>query len=140
MKHETVLDMLKPIAIDLASLRWRHVACIVFKNKIVSYGFSQKKTHPFQTRFAKNDDARYWHAETNAIFNSLKAISEEDLRHSTLYVCRVKRNEFTHKLDFGLSKPCCGCYSCIQAFQIPTTIYSLDKVPGFKSYYAVLKQ
>ena len=140
MNHEDVLNMLKPIAVDLANKRWRHVACIRFKNEIVSYGVSQLKSHPFQTKYSKNDAARFWHAETNAIFNSLKVITEKDLRRSTLYVCRVKRNDITKQLDFGLSKPCCGCYRCIQTFGIPTTVYSLDKVPGFKSYYAVIKQ
>ena len=55
MKHSEVFDILKPAALDLAEERFRHVAAIVYKNKIVSFGTSHMKSHPFQARYSKND-------------------------------------------------------------------------------------
>lgn len=136
MSHSEIFDMLKPLAIDIADSPWRHVAAVVYKNKIISYGQSQMKSHPFQTKYKKNEEAIYWHAETNAIFNALKTITSAELQKSKLYVCRVKQNREGNFI-FGLSKPCKGCRACIEDHNIPMTAYSLDEVKGY-NHYAVM--
>ena len=106
----------------------RLAACIVYKNKIISYGFNQKKTHPFQSQYSKNEDAIYLHSETDAIKNALKRVDPEILEKSTLCVVRAKRNSDNHKeWIFGLAKPCCGCAKAIATFGIKNVIYTTDE-------------
>lgn len=138
MKHSEIFEALKPLAIDIADCPWRHVAAIVYKNKVVSYGMSQKKSHPFQQKYSKNEEAIYWHAETNAIFNALKTLSKEDLRKAKLYVCRVKQNEDGETI-YGMSKPCSGCSECIEDHEIPITVYTLDEMEGYHHYATIEK-
>ena len=135
MRHIDVFNTLKPIAVNLSDKRFRHVAAIVYRNKIVALGHSHKKSHPFQLRYGKNEESIYWHAETHAIFNALKILDNDDLKKCRLYVCRVK-NDTDRKLLFGLSKPCDGCQECIDNHQIPTVVYTLDGKFG-KHHYAV---
>ena len=136
-KHSRYLNILSKIAADIvrpAKANTRVSAAIVYKNDIVSFGVSARKSHPFQAKYGKNEDAVYLHAETDAIKNALKYISVEELEKSTLYICRIKFTD-THKKNmiFGLSKPCCGCAKCISAFGIKNVVYSLDNTG-----YAVL--
>jgi len=136
-KHSRYLNILSKIAADIArpaKANTRVSAAIVYKNDIVSFGVSARKSHPFQAKYGKNEDAVYLHAETDAIKNALKYISVEELEKSTLYICRIKFTD-THKKNmiFGLSKPCCGCAKCISTFGIKNVVYSLDNTG-----YAVL--
>ncbi len=133
MKHSEVFNILKPVALDLAEERFRHVAAIVYKNKIVSFGTSHMKSHPFQAKYSKNDEAIFWHAETNAIYNALKITDVDTLKKCSLYVCRVKKDDDKSML-FGLSKPCAGCQECILDHKIPTLIYTLDGKFGKHRY------
>jgi len=135
MRHSDVFNILKPIAENLSDRRFRHVAAIVYRNKIIALGHSHKKSHPFQSKYGKNEEAIYWHAETHAIFNALKTVDSDTLKKCRLYVCRVK-NDKAERLMFGLSKPCDGCQECIDDHQIPTVIYTLDGKFG-KHHYAV---
>jgi deoxycytidylate deaminase len=104
----------------------RHVACIVLKNNIIGYGYSQKKSHPFQAEYSKNPESIFLHAETDAIKNSLKRITPEELSKSTLFVARAKRSEGNKFWQYGLSCPCAGCTSAIVAFDIQKVVYTLD--------------
>ena len=136
-KHSRYLNILSKVAADIAKpakANTRVSAAIVYRNDIVSFGVSARKSHPFQAKFGKNEDAVYLHAETDAIKNALKYISMEELEKSTLYICRIKFTD-THRKNmiFGLSKPCCGCARCISAFGIRSVVYSLDNTG-----YAVL--
>ena len=129
-KHTKYLNVLSKIASDITfpvRKNARMSACIVYKNDIVSFGVNEMKSHPFQAKYGKNEDAIYLHAETSAIRNALKYISTEELEKSTLYVCRVKFDDsFKRKLIFGLSKPCPGCERCISTFGIKNVVYSMD--------------
>jgi deoxycytidylate deaminase len=100
-------------------------ACIVFKNRIVSYGYNHKKTHPFQTRFAKNSEAIFFHAEVHAIKNALRFISISELAKCSLYIARMKYDK-SGKEVFGMSKPCSGCARCIDEFEIKRIVYTND--------------
>lgn len=130
-KHTKYMNVLSKVAADIINPvggNARLSACIVYKGDIVSFGINEMKSHPFQARYGKNADSVFLHAETSAIKNALKYISQEELEKSTLYICRVKFTDYTKKkLIFGLSKPCPGCFRCINTFNIKQVIYSLDE-------------
>ena len=105
----------------------RIAAALVYKNEIISIGYNQKKSHPFQRRFARRDECIFLHAETDAIKNALKLYDTTIISKSTLYISRVKCiSSVNRKLTLGLSMPCSGCQRAIAAFDIKTVIYSTD--------------
>jgi deoxycytidylate deaminase len=106
--------------------RSQHAAAVVIKNKVVGFGVNKYKTHPFQTKYGRNEDAIYLHAETSAIKDALRTVSVEDLGRATLYVARVKKNR-SHEYINGMSKPCEGCERCIADFGIKKVIYTTDE-------------
>jgi len=94
-------------------------AAVVYNGNIVAFGQNSYKTHPFQKRFAKNEESVYLHAETLAIYNALKKLTLEELAKSTLYILRLKKTGET-----GLAKPCPGCARCINTFNIKKVYYT----------------
>lgn len=102
----------------------RIASSLVLKNSVLSFGFNQRKTHPFQAKFGKNVDSIYLHAEVDAIKNALKSYSLEDLKNSVLYICRSKT--INKLLVTGLAKPCDGCMRAIASFNIKRVVYSTD--------------
>lgn len=127
-RHRKILDTLSKIAIDVKPVSNAKLAsAIVYKNDIVSFGMNRKKSHPFHAKYGKNEDCIYLHAETDAIKNALKRISQEELAKSTLYICRVKHPDHQDKnYIWGLSKPCSGCARAIAAFGIKKVVYTCD--------------
>jgi pyrimidine deaminase RibD-like protein len=127
--------VLSKIAVDIPTPvrpNARLASCIVYKNDIVSFGVNEMKSHPFQARYCKNDNAVYLHAETCAIKNALKEITVDELESATLYVARVKMcDRQKGNIVFGLSKPCSGCAHCIKTFKLQKTVYTLDNT-GFE--------
>lgn len=102
-------------------------ACIVYKKQIISYGFNQKKSHPFQAKFGKNEDSIYLHAETDSIKNALKKIDVDLLSRTTLYVARAKKPFPKAKtMVSGIAKPCEGCTKAISTFNIKRVVWSMD--------------
>ena len=105
-------------------------AVLVVKNRIISFGTNQSKTHPFQATFAKNPEALFLHAETASINNALRQISIGELQSSktALYISRVKRsNGPGSPIIRALSKPCCGCLLAIAEHNINKVVYTLDE-------------
>jgi deoxycytidylate deaminase len=96
-------------------------AAIVYKNEIVGIGINEKKTHPFQKRFAKNQHSVYLHAETSAIKQALKKISVDELKYAKMFVLRIKKDG-----TVAMSKPCPGCHRCIETFGIKKVYYTTD--------------
>ena len=101
-------------------------ACIAYGNKVISYGLNSRKTHPLQKKWGRNIQAIAIHAEIDAIKNALRHIDVEELKHTTLYVARSKKDG-----SYGLAKPCigpdgCGCQSAIAAFGIQRVIWTTD--------------
>ena len=127
-KHARYMNRLAEAAYNLSDCgNARHAACIVYKGDVIAYGINERKSHPFQAKYGKNEHSVFLHAETSAIKNALKIISTSELEKSTLYVCRVKWTDFLKReMVFGLSKPCPGCFRCINTFNIKRVIYSLD--------------
>ena len=128
-KHEKVLDLLAVVAEGVdrntTSSGARLAAALVYKNRIVSVGINQKRSHPFQAKYSKNEDAIYLHAETDTIRTALRHLSEKQLSKATLYVCRIKHADGPDTpLIWGLSKPCVGCQRAIATFDIKGVVYS----------------
>jgi deoxycytidylate deaminase len=124
-RHSKYMNFLSKIAIAVEPVAQARLAsAIVYKNEIISIGINQRKSHPFQAKFSKNEDSIYLHSETDAIKNALKQISIDELSDSVLYVCRVKI--INKKFVFGIAKPCCGCMRAISNFGIKKVYYTLD--------------
>ena len=120
------MDLINTLAVGSAGVSGtRMAACVVFKHKVVAFGVNKLKSHPFQLRFGKNSDSIYLHAETDAIKNALRFVDVDDLKKSTLYICRIKK--ISKKDCWGLSKPCSGCQKAISTFGIKNVIYSNDE-------------
>lgn len=130
VKHHKYLNILSKLAADIAnpvSGNARLAACVVYRNDIVSFGINEMKSHPFQAKYGKNSNSVFLHAETSAIKNALKYLAQSELSKATLYICRVKFHDPSkNKMIFGLSKPCPGCFRCINTFNIRSVIYTLD--------------
>jgi len=128
--QETYLNILAEIAtkhLSPTSGKARVAASIVYKNNLVSCCMNEKKTHPFQAKYKSNDHSIWLHAETNAIKTALKVLTLDELSKSTLYITRIKYVDAKRTgLEFGNSKPCEGCFRCINTFQIRKVIYSID--------------
>jgi len=124
-RHSKYINILSKVAIAVEPVAQARLAsAIVYKNEIISIGINQRKSHPFQAKFSKNEDSIYLHSETDAIKNALKQISIDELSDSVLYVCRVKI--INKKFVFGIAKPCCGCMRAISNFGIKKVYYTLD--------------
>ena len=132
-RHERRLNDLFNLARDhraenLSSL----AASIYIGNRLVSYGFNSRKTHPLQYKYSKNDNAICIHAEIDAIKNALRSVSVENLSSATMYIARAKspapRKPKTLR---GLAKPCDGCARAISAFNIRNVYWTENqKVEG----------
>ncbi len=106
--------------------RARIVSAIVYRNKIISYGFNQLKTHPMAARFSKHPEARFLHAEVAAIRNCINKHGSDILKNSTLIVARAKQTNDSDKFYWGMAKPCVGCARAITTFKIPTVVYTTN--------------
>lgn len=125
IKHDHHMNTLFKLASSIEKVAGARIASsLVLKNSVLSFGFNQRKTHPFQAKFGKNVDSIYLHAEVDAIKNALKSYSLEDLKNSVLYICRSKT--INKLLVTGLAKPCDGCMRAIASFNIKRVVYSTD--------------
>lgn len=125
IRHERYIEQLFEIAkSNEPSARVRIAAGVVHKNQLISIGTNQTKTHTFQAKFGKNEDAIYMHAEVDAIHSALKLLTLDELAQSTLYIARAKYKgkEFVR----GLSKPCSGCARAIIKFGIQKVYHTID--------------
>lgn len=124
-KDKKYLNYLAQVAEDSEKFgNARIAAMIVHKNMPVAHGTNQDKTHPLQAQFAKNDEAIYLHAEISAISRAIKTMTAEELKKSTLYICRIKETETG--IGWGLAKPCCGCEKAINHFGIGRVVWSCE--------------
>lgn len=106
--------------------RERVFACVVYKNNPISFGYNQKKSHPFQKNFGRNADSIYLHAEIHAIVGALKVISVDELSRCSMYVLRQKHYPAHSKVMWGMAKPCEGCQRAIAQFGIKKVYYTHD--------------
>lgn len=106
-------DRFFEIAIKLAEKsthpQHRFGCALVKKNKVISIGFNQLKTHPKSKSYGN-----YLHAE----IHTLLGVAAEDLRGAVLYVARVRRCGGP-----GYSRPCEICMHAIQQAGIKTVFF-----------------
>lgn len=129
-RSRKIFSILEKIAIDIIPVaNARIAAAIVHRNEIISFGINRRKSHPFQKKWSKNSDAIYLHAENDAILNALrKGFNVDDLRYTSLYICRMKYNSSNkRKMISGLACPCEGCMKSIINFNIRNIYFSLDE-------------
>lgn len=127
---EKYFDLLTKIieAGDYYDLKQRLASLLVYKGSIISVGINKRKSHPFQRKYASNEDAIYLHAETDCIVNALKYYSSDIISKSVMYVARMKKpNTAATNYVYGLSKPCEGCSRAIAQFGIKTVFYTLNE-------------
>ena len=90
--------------------RCSHIAFLIRKNKITHIGTNSCRTHPETLKYDyKNHQLVGIHAELAVCMRSNK----EDLRDYKMVVLRVDRNG-----NLANSKPCCGCQSVIEQFNV----------------------
>ena len=135
--NKTIIEMLEKVAIaSTEDTPTKLAAAVVMRNKIISIGINQMKSHTFQKKYGRNDESIFLHAETDAIKNALKVIDMEELSKCNLYIVRVKKPKPKSKeWVWGLAKPCSGCQRAIATFGIRNVIYTTD----ITGKYEVLK-
>jgi deoxycytidylate deaminase len=106
----------------------RIAAVLACRGEILSFGYNDNKSHPFQAKFGKNEHAIYWHAETRCIANALKRNYRSLLPKSTMYIVRIT----SRKLPV-LSRPCEGCDKAIRAHKIKRVLYSTGDLTEISS-------
>lgn len=121
--HLKYLQTLKDIAeAELGVIgRFKIASGVIFKNKLVAIGVNSYKSHPLMSKFGKNPQAIFLHAEVDAIKNALRVITLRDLEKSELLVVRIKLDG-----TLGNSKPCSGCMRAIEHFNLRTVYYSTE--------------
>ncbi len=135
-KHRNRLNFLASFAEELpgaGNLNQGHgtriAALLYVKNDLISIGWNQMRSSPFQAKYGRNQESIFLHAETHAISKALRMFSIDELRRAktSLYLCRVKKHQISKKYIWGLSKPCSGCMSAIVDFNIKSIFYSMDQ-------------
>jgi tRNA(Arg) A34 adenosine deaminase TadA len=128
-----ILDALFTLARDNDPVgNSRLAAAVVYKGRVISYGFNRDKTHPFQAQYSKNEEAIYWHAETNAIHNALKIVEPTGLHKMTLYVARAKyMMPNSDKWTWGNSRPCSGCMACAANYKMHRIVYTQNEYGNY---------
>jgi tRNA(Arg) A34 adenosine deaminase TadA len=100
-------------------------ALVVSGSRILGVGWNQHKTHPMQSRFCRNPDSIFKHAEIDAIADAVRRVG--DVSGTTLYVYRVKkRGRRQSEWIDGLAEPCSGCMEAIDHYGIRRVVYSTD--------------
>lgn len=100
--------------LSYSSNHWQHKigAVVVRKNRVISTGFNQVKTHP------KSPHPYFMlHAELAAIIGC----SYEELKGATIYVFRQHRNG-----ECAMAKPCPTCEAALRQAGIKKVYYSAD--------------
>lgn len=122
-----MIEELKKIAMQLPRVARARVAAAIVINGSQWVGYNSIKSHPFQKRFASNENAIHLHAEIDAIRNFLSCYSAARIRHTTLYIARMKYEDQTKKIMIpGLAKPCVGCQRAIATFGIKNVCYTTE--------------
>lgn len=109
--------MIKRLFIDEAynqalksDMNFNHGAIVIYRGKIVGRGYNT---------YIDSNYKRSIHAEEKAITDSLKKISESDLKKCELVIIRI--NNKGECLD---SKPCANCSKIINRYSIKKVFYS----------------
>jgi deoxycytidylate deaminase len=99
------------------------------KGEVIGLGRNSMKSHPFQARFAKNNEAIYLHAETSALLDAIN--NGVNPSGATMHVIRKLRDG-----TLGLARPCQGCMRALAAYGVDRVVYS-NEVGSYSVEYRV---
>lgn len=89
------------------------LAClIVKKDRLISFGYNQLKTHTHSPHSYKST-----HAEFHAVWGE----NPKDLKGSTAYIYREHLNG-----EFALARSCPSCYNMLKSVGIKNIIYTVE--------------
>jgi len=127
-KDARILRELLRMAHDVPAVnKAKLAAAVAVRGEVMSWGTNELRSHPFASKWGKNSDAIYWHAETKAIHNFIRRHDVELLQKATIYVARIKRPfERSNQFVPGMARPCKGCFSCIRDFGIQRVAYTTE--------------
>lgn len=108
------------IAHALCPTNWQnvnnsHIAFLVKKNKIIKIGWNKKRTHPKIAKHPYHEGYVGTHAELDVILKS----GLDSLNNHSMIILRVDR-----KGRLANSKPCSGCLSLIESYNVDEVFYS----------------
>lgn len=95
--------------------RSKHFSFILYRNRIVSLGWNQKKTHPLAHKYGY--EYPYIHSELHSILNFNGSLA--DLESCELVNIRINR-----KGKALLSKPCKDCKRLLRSFVFKNVFYT----------------
>lgn len=117
-----VLNKAKQIAYSLCptnrETRTSHIAFLIKLNIIKKIGANKKRTHPKTKDHPYHEGVVGIHAELDCVLK----MDKEDLSDYNMLVIRVDNNG-----KLNMSKPCKGCQSLLEQFNIKEVWYSDSK-------------
>ena len=96
-------------------MRASHIAFLIKSNIIEKIGINKRRTHPEISKHPYHEGHVGIHAELDCILK----IDKEDLHEYKMLVLRVDK-----KNKLNMSKPCPGCLSLINQFNVGEVWYS----------------
>lgn len=125
MTNNRVLQLLTKLAQENEGIRgkFRLAAGLLYKGHLVATGVNSYKSHPLATKYGKNPEAIFLHAEVDCIKNALKLLSLRELAKCDMYVVRIKNDG-----SYGNSMPCQGCTRAIAEFGVRSVTYYQEGV------------
>ncbi len=107
------------VALDLATAVHRDDECyyqlcalVVKKNRVLSVGYNNPKTHPLAKTKMKQ-----LHAEMDAVIGC----TAEQLDGAEIVVVRARRDR-----KIGMAKPCAACHAFIKSMGLKSVYYTVD--------------
>jgi deoxycytidylate deaminase len=101
-----------------SSYKQRVGAVLTKGNRVLATGYNQLRGH-------RSLRSNHWdnalHAETHALLVALKRVSIEDIKGSTMFVARIKKDGSS-----GLALPCADCFELLQKFQIKRIVFTTN--------------
>lgn len=92
-----------------------HISFLIKSNIIEKIGVNKRRTHPEISKHPYHEGHVGIHAELDCILK----VDKEDLRDYKMLVLRIDRNG-----KLNMSKPCPGCLSLINQFNVGEVWYS----------------
>ena len=124
----SIIDNLFDVAANTEKVAGAKIAAaIVHKNRIVAVATNSRKTHPFQKKYGRNQEAVCLHAEIHAAIKAMKIIEYEDFKKMDLYVARAKQIDKESSYTWGNAKPCVGCAGFVAEIGIKNVYFTTDE-------------
>jgi len=99
--------------------RCRLCAMIVYKGMPISLGHNKMKSHPIMLEYGRTEHHIFLHAEVDALLKASKELTPNQLKKSTLYVCRVLADGNPSE-----ARPCPGCQKAMREYGIENIVWT----------------